>query len=114
MASPSSQLPPVLAQGNTAVVTGGAQGIGLALAKRCADVHGMRVIVADWDEALLAYLEAQEKRSKKDNHIMTLKMDVSKLEDWAKLKNKVDKEFGGNVSLHLPPHLHPRLNMMIN
>ena len=37
----------------TAVITGGASGIGLALARKCAG-HGMRVLVADRDAAALA------------------------------------------------------------
>merc|ERR1712000_241511 len=37
---------PVFASGNTAVITGGASGIGLALATKCAG-YGMNVVIAD-------------------------------------------------------------------
>jgi NAD(P)-dependent dehydrogenase (short-subunit alcohol dehydrogenase family) len=33
--------------GHTAVITGGASGIGLSLAKKCFN-NGMKVLVADW------------------------------------------------------------------
>ena len=72
-------------KGNTAVITGGASGIGLALAQKCL-ASGMKVLVADYNDELLAQL---------DSAIIPVKMDVSKLEDWAALKNKVDDELDG-------------------
>ena len=39
-----------LLEGRTAVVTGGAQGIGLAIARTYV-VHGARVVLGDLDEA---------------------------------------------------------------
>ena len=36
--------------GRTAVITGGAQGIGLAIAQRFAE-HGARIVIGDLDEA---------------------------------------------------------------
>ena len=47
----------IFKEGNTAVITGGASGIGLALAKKCAG-YGMRVVVADRDAAALAAVPA--------------------------------------------------------
>lgn len=44
---------PAIAAGNIAVITGGASGIGLAAARRLADL-GMTVAIADHDEAQLA------------------------------------------------------------
>ncbi|KAK3683868.1 hypothetical protein B0T22DRAFT_483677 [Podospora appendiculata] len=81
---------PVFRPGNTALITGGASGIGRALARKCRS-HGMRVLVADWNDALLAQLAADDD----DDNIIAFKMDVGKLEDWAQLKSKVDKVFGG-------------------
>ncbi|KAJ3038564.1 hypothetical protein HDV00_000494 [Rhizophlyctis rosea] len=81
----------VFRKGATAVITGGASGIGLALAKKCAG-YGMRVLVADNDAKLLASIP-------KDVAALTLKMDVTKPNDWANLKKKVEDEFGGKVSL---------------
>ena len=71
--------------GNTAVITGGASGVGLSLAKKCYG-YGMRVLVADYDDAAL---------QKVGGEISTIKTDVGKLEDWAKLKSKVDQDFNG-------------------
>lgn len=80
----------------TAVITGGASGIGLALARKCAG-HGMRVLVADRDAAALA--AAAESiagaGAKGKGSVLTHGMDVSRLEDWGGLKDVVAKEFGG-------------------
>ena len=77
--------------GRTAVITGGASGIGLALARRC-QAHGMRVLVADWDDELLALLARKKEAA---STITSFKMDVSQSADWAELAKKVDKDFGG-------------------
>merc|ERR1712225_170412 len=63
---------PVFASGNTAVITGGASGIGLALATKCAG-YGMNVETAE--------------------------MDVGKVEDFESLKAKITNDFGGKISL---------------
>ncbi|KAI4593702.1 hypothetical protein KJ359_008981 [Pestalotiopsis sp. 9143b] len=79
---------------NTAVITGGASGIGLALAKRCAGA-GMKVLVADRDAASLAALPSVIP----DNTPLAAEMDVSSAADWASLKQRVDAELGGRVAL---------------
>ena len=48
----------VLARGNVAVITGGASGIGLAVAERLLE-RGMRVVLADIDEPKLRDVEAR-------------------------------------------------------
>ncbi|KAK8086871.1 short chain dehydrogenase/reductase- variant [Apiospora phragmitis] len=68
MASSSSSSA-IFKTGNTAVITGGASGIGLALAKKCAG-YGMKVLVADWNTELLAKVPADV--------AATYQMDVSK------------------------------------
>ncbi|KAI5926074.1 hypothetical protein F4810DRAFT_622889 [Camillea tinctor] len=78
---------------NTAVITGGASGIGLALAKKCVG-YGMKVLVADWDAK---NLEAAKLSLGQD--ASTIQMDVSKLEDWSKLKSQVVQDFGGRINL---------------
>lgn len=78
--------------GNTAVITGGASGIGLALAKKCVG-HGMRVVVADRNAALLAAAREQL------GDIVTAEMDVGRAEDWAALQGRVEGELGGRVHL---------------
>jgi NADP-dependent 3-hydroxy acid dehydrogenase YdfG len=79
---------------NTAVITGGASGIGLALAKKCAG-YGMKVLVADWDTKSL---DAVPKTV--GENVTTFHMDVSNLQDWATLKSKVESEFGGVSTIH--------------
>ncbi|KAI0539157.1 hypothetical protein GGR58DRAFT_257749 [Xylaria digitata] len=74
---------------NTAIITGGASGIGLALTKKCVG-YGMRVLVADWDEKNL-----DATKSTLGDQISTIKIDVGKTEDWVALKEKVVKDFGG-------------------
>lgn len=77
--------------GNTAVITGGASGVGLSLAKKCHGC-GMKVLVADWDEETLG---AASKNI--GGEVGTIKVDVSKMEDYARLKNKVDQDFKGET-----------------
>ncbi|KAK8107640.1 NAD(P)-binding protein [Apiospora kogelbergensis] len=86
VAAPSAIFKP----GNTAVITGGASGIGLALAKKCAG-YGMKVLAADWNAELLAAIPADV--------ATTYQMDVSKAADWAGFKEKIQKDFDGKISL---------------
>ncbi|KAH9893745.1 NAD(P)-binding protein [Xylariomycetidae sp. FL2044] len=84
----------VFKKANTAVITGGASGIGLALAKKCLG-YGMKVLVTDWNVESLKLA----KSSLGDEGLITVQMDVSKVEDWAKVKDMVVKEFGGQINL---------------
>ncbi|KAI1178243.1 hypothetical protein F4777DRAFT_131058 [Nemania sp. FL0916] len=84
---------PVYASENTALITGGASGIGLALAQKCVG-HGMRVLVADWDEGNLAAA-----RAKLGSNVSTVKVDVGKTEDWDAVKERVVEDFGGQLNL---------------
>ncbi|OJD36685.1 short chain dehydrogenase reductase [Diplodia corticola] len=80
----------VFAANNTALITGGASGIGLAVAQLCLK-HSMRVAIADWNAETLA--KAEETlggRGKVD----TYQTDVSNPEAWAKLKGSVLEKFG--------------------
>jgi NAD(P)-dependent dehydrogenase (short-subunit alcohol dehydrogenase family) len=87
---------PVFKSGNTAVITGGASGIGLALAAKCAS-YGMAVIIADNNSSNLSAAKYGVK-----GKVETVEMDVSKIEDFEKLKAKVEKDFDG---CYLPPYL---------
>ena len=91
----------------TAVITGGASGIGLALARKCVG-HGMRVLVADRDTAALAAaaesIAADAKGSAGaggSGSVRTHDMDVTRLDDWGRLKDVVVKEFGGGCFFFL-------------
>lgn len=83
----------VFKAGHTAVITGGASGIGLALAKRCLG-HGMKVLVADWDDETLGAASTHA-----GGDVGTIKVDVSKPDDWARLRSRVDADLGGRVNL---------------
>lgn len=71
---------PVFKKGNTAVITGGASGIGLALSTKCAS-YGMNVVIVDNNASNLAEAKKAVKGS-----LETVEMDVGKVEDFEKLK----------------------------
>ncbi len=71
------------------MITGGASGIGLALATKCAG-YGMSVLIADNNSAHLASAKASIK-----GKVETMEVDVSKISDFEKLKAKVEKDSGG-------------------
>ena len=75
----------------TAVITGGASGIGLATAKKCFS-RGMKVLIADKDMSLL-----EAAKSGFGESLQTFHLDVSKLEDWQKLNQHVIHEFAGTI-----------------
>jgi NADPH:quinone reductase-like Zn-dependent oxidoreductase len=82
---------PVFAEGNLAVITGGASGIGLALAQKCAS-QGMNVIICDNNASnLKSAKEAVKSKAKFE----TVEIDVSKLEDFERVKSLVEKDFDG-------------------
>ena len=87
---------PVFKSGNTALITGGASGIGLALATKCAD-YGMNVIICDNNSSNLSSAKSAIK-----GKVVTMEMDVSKVEDFEKLKGKIEKEFGGTSPSNCP------------
>lgn len=71
---------PIFKHGNVAVVTGGASGIGLALASRCAG-YGMKVVIIDNNSSNLS-----SARSSIEGQVETIEMDVSKVEDFEQVK----------------------------
>jgi len=86
----------VFTRGATAVVTGGAAGIGLAAATRFAE-RGLRVAIADLDAGRLA--RAAETIAAHApggaNDVMTMETDVSRVDDLRRLDEAVGKRFGG-------------------
>lgn len=84
---------PVFRSGNTALITGGASGIGLALATKCA-AYGMSVIIIDNNNPNLSAA-----KSAINGKVTTVALDVSKIEEFEKLKEKVVNEFGGKIDL---------------
>jgi NAD(P)-dependent dehydrogenase (short-subunit alcohol dehydrogenase family) len=80
----------VFAANNIALITGGASGIGLAVAQLCRK-HAMKVAIADNNADYLA--KAKEILTG-GNDVETYQLDVSKIEQWEDLKDKVQKKFG--------------------
>lgn len=79
---------PAISQGRVAVITGGASGIGLAMAQTLA-AAGMKIVVADRDETSLAAAQAQLG----DNHLC-VKTDVSRLEEVEQLRDTALSAYG--------------------
>lgn len=83
----------VFKQSNTALITGGASGIGLAVAKLCRK-HGMKVGIVDvTQESLSCAKEALQSNGSPDE-VETYNVDVSKAEQWEELKSKFESKFG--------------------
>jgi NAD(P)-dependent dehydrogenase (short-subunit alcohol dehydrogenase family) len=74
-----------------ALVTGGASGIGFALADRFASV-GMKVVLADIEEPALARAERTLKA--KGAPVLAVKTDVSKAEEVEELARRTYEKFG--------------------
>ena len=82
--------------GSVAVVTGGAAGIGLAAAKRFAQL-GLRVCIADLgeDHLMRAVQEIGSLAVRGGNDVMAVETDVSRVEDLRRLEAAVRDRFGG-------------------
>lgn len=98
---------PAIASGRVAVVTGGASGIGLAVAERLA-AAGMRLVLADIDEEQLAH--AADMLGGQGGEVRTVRADVSDPAQVAELKatatadgqvallmNNAGREGGGGI-----------------
>ena len=82
-------LHPVFRAGNTALITGAASGVGLAVAKLC-HKHGMSLALVDRNTEALT----QARTYFKDGKAQTFNMDVSKIDEWSDLRAKVEMDFG--------------------
>lgn len=78
-------------QGKVAVITGGASGIGRALADRAA-AEGMRVVIADVEERALQ--QAERELRDVGAAVLAVQTDVSKLEDVQRLADQTIETFG--------------------
>ncbi|MEH6638174.1 MAG: SDR family NAD(P)-dependent oxidoreductase [Porticoccaceae bacterium] len=102
---------PALSAGNVAVITGAADGIGLATAKRFAQ-FGMNLVMADINGELLdsAASEVRDIASQHGGEVGTHTLDVAQLSDLTALKDRVFARFGrvnvlmNNAGTYLPTH----------
>ena len=75
-----------------AVITGGAGGIGVAMAKAFAE-RGAKIVLADLDEPALA--EAGRGLEKSGAEVLTVRTDVTRLESVEALAEAAVRRFGG-------------------
>src|SRR3954465_15839378 len=85
---------PAIVKDNVAVITGGASGIGFAAAAAFAR-DGMKVCIADVDQARLADAATRLSSLTSATHVMTFAIDVSKAESVTELERAVRERFGG-------------------
>ena len=78
-------------EGRTAFVTGGASGIGLAMAQRFA-AEGMRVVIADVEDEALEAAVADLRARNAD--VLGIKLDVRDRDAWAAAADEVEAAFG--------------------
>lgn len=77
--------------GKVALVTGSAGGIGLGIARACADA-GMKVALSDIDVSALEQSAAELKEAGAD--VMALPLDVTNRDDWARAARDVPAALG--------------------
>jgi NAD(P)-dependent dehydrogenase (short-subunit alcohol dehydrogenase family) len=88
-----SSLPPAFAQGNVAVVTGAANGIGLAACRRLAEL-GMKVVLADRDGSTLQRAAEQVAIGGDGQNVLALPTDVRIAGDLVRLREATLERFG--------------------
>ncbi|KAL1303487.1 hypothetical protein AAFC00_006865 [Neodothiora populina] len=86
--------------GATALITGGASGIGYAFARLCRS-KGMNIALVDNNKDFLktATEKLESIKSSSQSAIKSFSMDVSEISEWQKLKSSIDADFGGKVDL---------------
>ena len=95
---------PIFSSSSTALITGGASGVGLAIAQLCAK-HGMKLAIADINSETLATAKSSFDQGAE---VETYNVDVSQIDAWKKLKVEVGKRFGGVNLLVLNAGIAPK------
>ena len=83
----------ILAAGRTAVITGGASGIGLAAGRRFASL-GMNVVLADLEGAALDAARVDVEGVAKEARVLAVPTDVSRRDDVERLRDAAAAQFG--------------------
>ena len=78
-------------QGKTVVVSGGAEGIGLGIA-RVLGGHGMNVVLADIDAGQLKL--AEQSLRELDIPVLAVPLDVADIEQWRSVADQAVERFG--------------------
>ena len=73
----------VFQSGSKALITGGASGVGLAVAKNCLK-HGMRVTIVDFNKEALDLA-----KSSLQGELECLQADISQEQGWKSVQQKV-------------------------
>lgn len=81
-------------KGKVAVITGGGSGLGREFALRCA-ARGMKLVLGDVDEAGMQETLNQVKALDADIESVTMRLDVSKLEQVQAFADLAKSRFGG-------------------
>jgi NAD(P)-dependent dehydrogenase (short-subunit alcohol dehydrogenase family) len=84
---------PALTGGRVAVITGAATGIGLAAARRFLS-FGMKVALADTDEAELQAVQGELSAAHGATHVLAVPADVSQLGDLERLRDLAWQQLG--------------------
>lgn len=77
--------------GKTAIISGGAEGIGLSIA-RALGKRGMNIVIGDIDAEQMA--KAEQALSEEGVNVLCVKLDVSKIELWEALVEQASARFG--------------------
>jgi NAD(P)-dependent dehydrogenase (short-subunit alcohol dehydrogenase family) len=85
---------PAIAPGRTAVITGGASGIGLAAARRLAGL-GLSVCIADLPGERLDRAAAGLSEQAGADRVLAVATDVSRLDEMQRLRDRVHERFDG-------------------
>ncbi len=79
-------------KGKVAVITGGASGIGRAMAERFAE-EGMKIVIADVEKAALE--KAQSEMTAEGAEVTAIQIDASKFSDVERLAKTTQETYGG-------------------